>query len=318
MLIMFGPVRRFAELNMTYQTSVCAIRRVFRLLDVTPSIVDPPLSRAHRGPPPRGHIRFANVCFRYEDQSEEARAHIEDDEPIRRPNPPGAWVLDGVSFEARPGERIAIVGPSGAGKTTLVSLVPRLYDACSGKVELDGVDVRDYSLHALRSAIAIVQQDSFVFSGSIHDNIAYGRPEATDEEIIEAALAAHAHEFISRLPNGYGTILGERGVNLSGGQRQRISIARALLKNPRILILDEATSSLDTQSESVVQHALETLMRARTCLVVAHRLSTIRDADRIVVLEHGRVAEIGTHDDLLADDGVYASLVKHQTSLAPG
>jgi subfamily B ATP-binding cassette protein MsbA len=312
MLIMFGPVRRFAELNMTYQTSLSAMRRVFHLFDITPSIVEHP--RAHERPPERGHVRFEGACFRYDDASAELQTRLDGDgaEPDRE-NGRG-WVLQSVSLEARPGERIAIVGPSGAGKTTLVSLLPRLYDVALGRVVVDGRDVRDYSIRALRSSIAIVQQDSFVFSGTIQDNIAYGRPDASEEAIIQAAVAAHAHEFIARLPDGYASRLGERGVNLSGGQRQRLSIARALLKDPRILILDEATSSLDTESEAIVQKALEELMRARTCFVVAHRLSTIKSADRIVVLENGAVAEVGAHDELAARDGVYARLIRHQTA----
>lgn len=315
MLIMFGPVRRFADLNITYQTSLAAIRRVFRVLDIAPTVVDP--ANPYPCPPSRGHVRFEGVRFRYDQASPESRAPIDDDarpEPSRECEPP--WVLDGVSLEARPGERIAIVGPSGAGKTTLITLLPRLFDTIEGRIVIDDVDVRAYSLRALRSAIAIVQQDTFVFSGTIRENLAYARPDASDDEILQASIAAHAHEFIARFPDGYDSKLGERGVNLSGGQRQRLSIARAILKDPRILVLDEATSSLDAESEAIVQDALDVLMQARTCFVVAHRLSTIRNADRIVVLDGGRVAEIGTHDELLVRGGVYARLVRYQTKLS--
>jgi subfamily B ATP-binding cassette protein MsbA len=312
-LIMFGPVRRFAELNITYQSSLSAMRRVFRVLAIQPAIVEP--AHPHALPPTRGEVRFEDVRFRYEEGHERLEDETESTSgttAIPRATT-RAWVLDGITLEARPGERVAVVGPSGAGKTTLVSLVPRLYDVTAGRILVDGVDVRDYSLPTLRSAIGVVQQDSFLFTGSIRDNIAYGRPDATDEEIVEAAVAAHAHEFVARLPDGYATVLGERGVNLSGGQRQRLSIARALLKDPRLLVLDEATSALDTESESVVQHALERAMRGRTCFIVAHRLSTIRNADRIFVLERGTVVEVGTHRELLSSGGVYARLVRRQT-----
>jgi ATP-binding cassette, subfamily B, bacterial MsbA len=217
-------------------------------------------------------------------------------------------VLRKISLEARPGEVIALVGPSGAGKSTLITLIPRFYDPIEGRILLDGTDIRDLSLHELRSNIGIVPQETQLFSGTIAENIRYGRSSASDDEVIEAAKAANAHEFISGFPDGYKTIVGERGVKLSGGQRQRVAIARALLKNPRILILDEATSSLDSESESLVQEALEVLMQGRTTFVIAHRLSTIRNADRILVLERGQVVEQGTHDELLRKAGLYKDL----------
>jgi ABC-type multidrug transport system fused ATPase/permease subunit len=309
-IIMYGPVRRFAELNMTYQTSLSAMQRVFRVFEIRPTIEAPAVPRA--AAPSEGEVRFEDVWFRFEEESDEARVQLDDDARPSSVSCAPAWVLRGASLVAAAGERVAIVGLSGAGKTTLLSLLPRLYDVTQGRVTIDGVDVRDYTIQGLRSAIAIVQQESFLFSGSILDNIAYGRPEATPDEVIEAAKAAHAHEFIMAFPKGYRTHLGERGVNLSGGQRQRLSIARAILKNPRILILDEATSSLDAESEYVVQQALERLMRGRTSFIIAHRLSTIESADRIVVLEAGVVAEVGTHAELLERGGIYHRLVARQ------
>jgi ABC-type multidrug transport system fused ATPase/permease subunit len=313
-LVMFGPIRRFAELNITYQSSLSAMRRVFRVLNIRPSVVEK--RKARQTPPEHGHVQFEHVRFRYWDDSDESRVHLEGDGTANSISAlEQTWVLDDVNLDAQPGEQIAIVGASGAGKTTLLSLLPRLYDVSSGRVLIDGTDVRDYSLKALRSAIGTVQQDSFIFTGSVRDNIAYGRPEATAREVEAAAKLAFAHEFIEALPHGYDSRLGERGVNLSGGQRQRLSIARALLKDPRVLVLDEATSSLDAESEAVVQQALETLMRSRTCLIIAHRLSAVRNADRIFVLEHGRVVECGSHHALLKRGGAYARLVKHQTPL---
>ncbi|MDT0633137.1 ABC transporter transmembrane domain-containing protein [Rubrivirga sp. S365] len=274
------------------QSAAGASERLFDLLDTEPDIADAP------GATPLGRVRGA-VTFR------DAWFGYDPDEPILR----------GVSLEAAPGETVALVGPSGAGKTTLLNLIPRFYDVDAGAVLVDGRDVREVTVRSLREAVSVVAQDVELFGTSILENIRYGRLDATVEEVEEAARAAHAHDFILGLPGGYATEVGERGVKLSGGQRQRVAIARALLKDPPVLLLDEATSALDAESEAAVQDALAVLMRGRTTFVIAHRLATVRDADRILVLDAGRVVERGTHDALVAQGGLYARLAARQFDL---
>lgn len=284
-----GAAKQFGRLNVLYQQTMAGAERIFELLDIRSDMDENPdgitLSEV------KGRVEFKDVSFEYNE---------------------GEIVLDRVSFAVEPGEIVAIVGPSGAGKSTIADLIPRFYDVTGGAVEVECCDVRDIKIPSLRERIAMVPQETILFSGSIADNISYGRPGASIEEIIEAARSANAHDFVNALPNGYDTVLGEGGVGLSGGQRQRISIARALLKNPKILILDEATSSLDAASEGIVQEALDRLMKGRSTLIIAHRLSTVTNADRILVMDQGRVIESGSFDDLINRGGLFAQLYKTQ------
>ncbi|WP_337868728.1 ABC transporter transmembrane domain-containing protein [Meiothermus sp.] len=284
-------IASFTGLYATFQETLGASRRIFTLLDEQSEIkAEAPNSKLGEV---RGQVSLENVSFRYGDRG-------------------NTYVLQGVSLRAHPGQVVALVGPSGAGKSTVVSLIPRFYDPSAGRILLDGINIRQVEPLELRQHIAIVPQETQLFSGTIEENIRYGKPQATQAEVLEAAKAANAHEFISAFPQGYQTLVGERGVKLSGGQRQRIAIARALLKNPRILILDEATSSLDSESEALVQEALDKLMQGRTTFVIAHRLSTVRNADQIVVLDKGQVVQQGTHEELLAQGGLYKDLYELQ------
>ncbi len=282
------PVKKLVSFTEQFQNGYSGFERFLEILSIAPDIKDKP--DAVSVDKVKGEIEFRDVSFRYEDQTEQ--------------------VLRGLSLRVKAGEYVALVGPSGAGKTTLCSLIPRFYEVSEGAISIDGIDIRDMKLNGLRNHVGIVQQDVYLFAGTVMDNIRYGRPDASDEDVVRAAKRANAHEFIMNLPEEYHTDIGQRGVKLSGGQKQRLSIARVFLKNPQILIFDEATSALDNESEKVVQDSLEDLAEGRTTFVIAHRLSTIRNAGRILVLTEEGIAEQGTHEELMGKKGLYESLYR--------
>ena len=284
-----NPVKRLSRVYAAIQKAMAAADRVFAVMDLDEKIIDVPGAKPL--PPIKGEVEFKDITFSYKE---------------------GQPALQHISLKAEPGQMIALVGPSGSGKSTIANLIPRFYDVDSGTISIDGHDIRQVTADSLREQIGLVPQETMLFSTTVMENIRYGRLEATDEEVVAAARAANAEEFIKDLPEGYATRLGERGLNLSGGQRQRLAIARAILKNPRVLILDEATSALDTESEKIVQDALDKLMVGRTSFVIAHRLSTIFNADQIFVVENGHLREHGTHEELLAAGGLYSNLYNIQ------
>lgn len=287
---LYAPLRRLMNSSTTLTQSIASMDRMFELMDEKYDVTDK--NGARNLPAIRGQVDFEKVTFKYDED--------------------GQTILNQIDFQIKPGETAAFVGMSGGGKSTIVSLIPRFYDVTSGAVKIDGMNVADITQHSLRSQIGIVLQDNILFSDSVKQNILMGRPDATDEEVIEAAKAANAHDFIMSLPNGYDTKVGERGVKLSGGQKQRVAIARVFLKNPPILVLDEATSALDLESEALIQESLERLAHNRTTIMIAHRLSTITHADKIFVIDHGELVEQGTHDELMEKQGIYYDLFQIQ------
>jgi ATP-binding cassette subfamily B protein len=318
---LYGPLSGLSNARVEFATSLVSFERVFEVLDLPHEIEDPPEPvRA----PIRGAIAFEDVSFTYEKETPAGLEAVRrmfsrqvQEEGLNQMRSGRQWAIEGVSFAAEPGMMLALVGPSGAGKTTISYLVPRLYDVDRGRIVVDGVDVRQRSIGDLAEGIGVVTQESYLFHDTIEANLRYARPDATREELEAAARAANIHEFIASLPEGYGTVVGERGYRLSGGEKQRLAIARVILKDPRILILDEATSHLDSRSEALIQEALEHVMEGRTSLVIAHRLSTVLAADQILVVEQGRLVEQGTHQELLAAGGLYRHLFETQFQSAP-
>lgn len=312
---LYGPLSGMSNARVEFATSLVSFERVFEVIDLDHDIREPhdPIDLY----PMRGSVEFRDVSFSYDTEERAGlaaasrfRPDVEGDVVEQRSS--RRWAIDDASFAIEPGELAAIVGPSGAGKTTISYLVPRLYDVAEGAVLLDGVDVRQATLDSLAASIGVVTQEAYLFHDTVAANLRYARPDATDDELIEAARAANIHDFIASLEAGYETVVGERGYRLSGGEKQRLALARVILKDPSVLILDEATAHLDSQSESLIQEALERVMENRTSLVIAHRLSTVLAADRILVLDAGRLVEQGTHDELIAADGLYASLYNTQ------